>query len=246
MDASASEDAEPTQLSPATIIAMPNRSSTQALLTLWALAVCACSGSWNRPAEPSSASSAATASSAAPPDDPKSVPGPEVAAQPSAQAPAPAAPSATEKPSRQPRDILEAKDTIFFLSYNDSDLKKHADAHCSKKDPKKSAACMEKARVEIDAEGHQFMQDPKGHWWWLVLRRKGNTLLTVHKMLYEYGAQTDRSVVIRPEGKDHGAKPWRKPPLEVKIEVPNDFRIVVHDPKHGKMVYEAKVGLSGR
>jgi len=32
---------------------------------------------------------------------------------------------------------------------------------------------------------------------------------------------------------------------ELKIEVPNDYTIVVQDPKQGRLVYSANVGIPG-
>jgi hypothetical protein len=160
---------------------------------------------------------------------------------------APKAETHSTKPaSRPPREVLELKDTVFFLAYNESDLGKAAAASCAKsagKTPKAMAACMAKAHEQVD-EGYRFEQDKEGTLWWLVVNRKGNTLVTLHRVRFEYGAETDTTIVIKPEGKDAGSKPWRKPPSEVKFDVPNEYRIIVHDPERGKLVYEAKVGIA--
>jgi hypothetical protein len=187
-------------------------------------------------------SSAPTASAAAPSGTPAESAGADQGKSGAAgAAPAPgAAPS-----KRSARDILELKETVFFLAFEESEPKKAAEASCTKsggKDAKKKAACMAKAREQAD-EGYRFEQEKDGTMWWLVVRRKGNTLVNVHKVKFEYGAESDTSVTIKPEGKDTGTKPWKKPPAEVKFEVPNEYRIIVHDPEHGKLVYEAKSGI---
>jgi hypothetical protein len=141
------------------------------------------------------------------------------------------------------------KDTIFFLSHQDSEVKKEAETVCSKsaaRNAKKKAACVDKERKQIEGEGLRFEQDKGGKLWWLVVHRKGNAIVTVHKVRFTYGPQTETSIVIKPHGKDVGPKPWKKPPAEVKFEVPTEYRIVRHDPHHGKLVYDAKGGIGGR
>jgi hypothetical protein len=192
--------------------------------------------------EPATASSASTsapvASAAAPTQAPAAPAGGD-------QGKEAAAPAAGASSKRSARDILELKDTVFFLSFEESDPKKIAEASCTKsagKDAKKMSGCMAKAREQAD-EGYRFEQEKDGTMWWLVVHRKGNTLVNVHKVKFEYGDTSESSVTIKPEGKDSGSKPWKKPPAELKFEVPNDYRIVVHDPEHGKLVYEAKSGI---
>jgi hypothetical protein len=155
-------------------------------------------------------------------------------------------PASTKPASRAPREVLELKDTVFFLVYGESDVGKAAEASCSRssgKNPKAMAACMAKAREPAD-EGYRFEQDKEGTLWWLVVSRRGNALTTLHRIRFTYGPETDTTIVIKPEGKDAGSRPWRKAPAEVTFEVPNEYRIVVHDPERGRLVYDAKVGVS--
>jgi len=215
-------------------------------LSSW-LFLAACGASSQSAASPSSESAPAAsaspgseaASTSATPSAGKGEHGKEAGAAPKAEAPS------TKPASRPPREVLELKDTVFFLAYNESDLGKAAEASCSKlgKNPKAMAACKAKAREQVD-EGYRFEQDKEGTMWWLVVNRKGNALVTLHRVRFEYGTETDTTIVIKPEGKDAGSKPWRKPPSEVKFDVPNEYRIIVHDPERGKLVYEAKVGIA--
>jgi hypothetical protein len=187
---------------------------------------------------PAAASSASTPAAAAPSEAP-------AAADPGKKAAAEAPPASAPASKRSARDILELKDTVFFLAFEESDPGKAADASCAKsagKDPKKKSACMSKAREQVD-EGYRFEQEKDGTNWWLVVHRKGNALVNVHKVKFEYGDESETSVTIKPEGKDTGTKPWKKAPAELKFEVPTDYRIIVRDPEHGKMVYEAKSGI---
>ena len=47
------------------------------------------------------------------------------------------------------------------------------------------------------------------------------------------------------DGKDDGPNKWEKIPSEFKIEIPNDYTMVVQDPKYGRLVYYAKAGIPG-
>ena len=148
------------------------------------------------------------------------------------------------KATRSAQDIVSAPDVVFMLSFNDSDVKQAAESKCSASagnDPKKMNGCMSKARKAIDIDGYQF-KEINGKWFWLTLRTQGKTLHTLHKFEFEFGPEEEGSVTIKPKGKDLGSAPGRTPG-PVTIQVPNDYQIALNDPKLGKLVYEAKIGL---
>ena len=148
------------------------------------------------------------------------------------------------KSSRSAQDILTAPDVVFMLSFNDSDVKQAADSKCSASsgnDPKKMNACMANARKGLDIDGYQF-KEKDGKWWWLTLRTQGKKLTTLHKFEIEFGPEQEGSVTFKPKGKDLGSKPG-KTPSSVTFTVPNEYQIAINDPKLGKLVYEAKIGL---
>jgi hypothetical protein len=152
--------------------------------------------------------------------------------------------SESAKPARSAQDILTAPDVVFMLSFNDSDVKQAAETKCtasSGNDPKKMNGCMAKARKAIDIDGYQF-KEIGGKWFWMTLRTEGKTLHTLHKFEIEFGPETPGSVTFKPKGKDLGSKPG-KLPGSVTVKVPNDYQISLDDPKLGKLVYEAKIGL---
>ena len=152
--------------------------------------------------------------------------------------------SESAKPGRSAQDILTAPDVVFMLSFNDSDVKQAAETKCtasSGNDPKKMNGCMAKARKAIDIDGYQF-KEIGGKWFWMTLRTEGKTLHTLHKFEIEFGPETPGSVTFKPKGKDLGSKPG-KLPGSVTVKVPNDYQISLDDPKLGKLVYEAKIGL---
>jgi hypothetical protein len=149
-------------------------------------------------------------------------------------------------PLRTPRDIVSAQGVLFMFSFSQSEARQHAEEQCDKKagdDPQKRAACMTKASDQFDADGIAFQKDDQDKWWWLTIRRKGSSLVTLHKIEFEFGEETDKSITIKPQGRDRGTKPMGRIPKAVVIEVPSESHIAIVDPKHGRMVYEAKLGL---
>lgn len=149
--------------------------------------------------------------------------------------------------SRTPKDLLTAPDVLFMLSFNDSEVGENAAKHCDESsgdNPKKRAQCMnaEKAKVKID--GVAFKQE-HGVWYFLVIRRKGSTLTNLRKFPIEFGEEKGTSITIKPTGKDKGAAP-QPVPSKLVVETPNEYQIVLSDPKFGKMVYEAKIGLTAK
>jgi hypothetical protein len=150
------------------------------------------------------------------------------------------------KVTRSPKDLITAPDLAFMFSFNDSEPKAKAEEKCtaqSKDDPKKMAQCMTKERAKFDADGMMFKQNDKGVWEWLTLRRKGSKIITLHRIEFEFGEEKKDGVTLKTAGKDRGSKPYVNVPRTVEIEVPNEFQIAVQDPTHGRLVYEAKIGI---
>lgn len=155
------------------------------------------------------------------------------------------APADGPKPTKSASDILTAPDVVFLFSFNDSDAKAAAEEKCNAKagnDPKKLNTCMASERQKFPADGHRFTQDEKGQWWWITVRQKGNRLVALHKIPVELGEETPTSVTLKPVGKDKGTTPM-VPPAKVVVEVPNDYQIAFQDPKAGRLVFQAKIGV---
>lgn len=149
------------------------------------------------------------------------------------------------KPSRTPLDIITAPDVVYLFSFNDSEPKQAAEEKCSKKNsdnPKKMNECMAAERKKFPADGHRFKKDEKDQWWWITVRQNGNRLTALHKIPVEFGDETASSITLKPVGKDKGSAPMT-PPAKVEIEVPNDYQIAIKDPKAGRLVFQAKVGV---
>jgi hypothetical protein len=149
------------------------------------------------------------------------------------------------KPTRTAQDILTAPDVVFLFSFNDSEPKQAAEDKCEKKsggDAKKKNECMATERKNFPADGHRFKKDDKGQWWWITVRQNGNRLIALHKIPVEFGEETPTSITLKPVGKDKGSAPMN-PPSKIVFEVPNDYQIALKDPKAGRLVFQAKVGV---
>jgi hypothetical protein len=148
---------------------------------------------------------------------------------------------------RTAQDYLTAPDVTFMFSFNDSDPKQKAEERCekqSKSDPKKMAQCMEKERNKFPADGMQFKKNDKGELTWYTLRRKGSTITWLHKIPFEFGEEKGSSITLKLGDKDTGKTPMRNIPSTLTVEVPNEFQIAIKDPEHGRLVYEAKIGIT--
>jgi hypothetical protein len=162
--------------------------------------------------------------------------------------PADKEPAASEpaKPSRSPKDIVTAEGTLFSFSFMESDAYKAAETACSEKagdDAKKKADCMQKEGAKIEADSMIFKKEDDGKWMWITLRRAGAKVTVLHKFEFEFDEETDKSITIKPKGRDLGTKRMAAP-AKVVLEV-NDSGFVIDDPKHGKMVYVGKLGQVG-
>lgn len=151
------------------------------------------------------------------------------------------------KAKRSAQDILTAPDVVFMLAFNESDVKQAAETKCnasSHNDPKKTGQCMAKGRKALEVDGYRF-KETAGKWEWSTLRMQGKVLHSTHKFEIDFGPEKEGSVTIKPKGKDLGTAHGHTPG-PVTFEVPNEYQIVLMDPKLGKLVYEAKIGIASQ
>ena len=213
---------------------MRTYSLVSVLIAAFGLSLGACGGSSKPAEEPTATEPAKDDSAEAKPE-----------AAPEKQDEKPTEPTVT----RTAKDIITAPEVTFMFSFNQSEPKEKAEAKCegeAKSDPKKMALCMKKASAKFEADGIQFKKNDKGgedEWLWITVRRKGSALTTLHKIPVTFADDKATSVTLKPTGKDTGTKPMT-PPSEVLVEVPNEFSLVLKDPQFGRMVYEAKIGIT--
>jgi hypothetical protein len=149
------------------------------------------------------------------------------------------------KLTSQPHEIITGETTSYSFNFASSDVHGVAEQKCRAKlgdDPEGLGACMAKAREKFGITVLRFVKKNKV-WWWLTYERRGSQLITLHKIPFEFGAETDDSVTLRPTGKDVGLAPLARVPQQVVIRLPNDSSIELDDPTHGKLVYDAKIGM---
>ncbi|MES1183000.1 MAG: hypothetical protein ABUL60_04245 [Myxococcales bacterium] len=208
----------------------------------------ACGGG-AKPAEAPEAKAEDKPASAEKADDKSEASADKADAKPDAAKPDAAKPAAPAddgpKPTRTTLDILTAPDVVFLFDFNDSEPKQAAEEKCDKKaanNPKKKNECMAAERKNFPADGYRFKKDEKGQWWWITVRQNGNRLNALHKIPVEFSDETATSITLKPVGKDKGSAPMT-PPAKIVFEVPNDYQIAFKDPKAGRLVFQAKVGV---
>jgi hypothetical protein len=149
---------------------------------------------------------------------------------------------------RSLKDILTREDVMFAFTFNASEPFQVAEKACvekAKDDMKKKSECMSKAASKFESDLLSFEKDDEDKYWYVTSRRKGDKLTTLHKIPVDFGEEKGTSITIKPTGRDKGTKPIANP-KEVTIDVPSESEIVLVDPAHGKMVYQAKMGMKGR
>lgn len=197
------------------------------------------SSSSDTPAPPSSADSPSEASSASAPasDDKK-------AASDSSGGDKPADTGSDSAGSRSMTDTITAPTIAYMINYNESDPKSASDAACTKKsgdDPRAHAKCMEKERGEFLADVLVFAKDDKG-FVWTVFRRAGATLKEVSKSRIDFADDKPTSVSIKIKS-DKGHRVLFVGKKDVTLSAPSDATVELQDPKYGKLVYDARIGL---
>ncbi|HZF54681.1 MAG TPA: hypothetical protein VE093_38800 [Polyangiaceae bacterium] len=191
-------------------------------------------------AAPTAAPKASTATSARP----TSEPAPQASATASSTPTAPSSLTETSTLTRSVKDIVTAPTIAFQFDFNNSEINNVTEDRCNKEsngDPKANADCMQAARSKQGVHVHRFVEK-NGTWFWSTYERRGNQMVLLHKFAFEFGEETKNTLEIKPIGKDLGLAPMPAP-RSLLIKCPNDFSIELTDPKLGRMVFDAKMGL---
>ncbi len=170
------------------------------------------------------------------------------AAQPKSTEPPPVEPKPAEPAAKlgsKPHDIITGESTSYSFNFASSDAKTAAESKCRDKvgeEARAMADCLAKAREKFGITVLRFVKKNK-RWWWITYERRGSNLITLHKIPFEFGTETEDTIALRPTGKDEGLAPLARLPREVVVRLPNEYSIELVDPTHGKMVYDAKIGM---
>jgi hypothetical protein len=228
-----------------------------------ALWLVSCGGASPPPAAPEPTPSAAAPAEASGPsvelEMAQGEPEPEPSSpadKPPAAAPAgsAAAPAASETPqaaettaTRRPIEVLTGPNVAFIVDYQNSQPYEAAERTCDSEagdDGAARAECMKKARAVFRADVLYFKKDAQGRFWLTVYERKGSALPELFKARVEFADETANSVSVRLK-EEKGTRPILAGAGKITVSVPNDYALELNDPKFGKLVYGAKVGLVG-
>jgi hypothetical protein len=177
-------------------------------------------------------------------------PAPSEAETPAEAKPAEPKPAAEEqgdglrKASRPPMDLLTGNNVVYVFNFPSSEKGIAAKEQCEAAgDPAASRECTAKERGKVAVESIRFIKDPHGQYWYVVYNRYKGNLLKWHKVQFVPGKQDADSISLTLVGKDKGIAPMARVPASLKVELPNDYSIVVSDPEYGAMTFDAKIGL---
>jgi len=220
---------------------------------LTALTLTACGGSSPPPSDATSesASSASKEAAAAPSasdtagETEKPAP---ASTEKAASEPAPSASSdgSSEMPPKQLGDTITQTNIAYMINYNESEPKNAADKLCSKEshdDPRLHAKCMEKERSKFLADCLVFTKDDKGAFF-TVYRRVGTALKEISKSRIDLANDKGTSIDVSIKS-DKGSRPVASGKKEFTVTAPSDATIQIDDPKLGKLLYDARIGLVG-
>jgi len=191
-------------------------------------------------AAPTAAPKASTATSARP----TSEPAPQASATASSTPTAPSSLTETSTLTRSVKDIVTAPTIAFQFDFNNSEINNVTEDRCNKEsngDPKANADCMQAARSKQGVHVHRFVEK-NGTWFWSTYERRGNQMVLLHKFAFEFGEETKNTLEIKPIGKDLGLAPGPTP-RSLLIKCSNEFSMELTDPKLGRVVFDAKMGL---
>jgi hypothetical protein len=149
------------------------------------------------------------------------------------------------KASRPPLELLTGNNVVYVLNFASSAIGASTKQQCESQnaDPGAARECEAKERGKIPIESIRFVKDASGQYWWVTFNRYRGNLLKWHRIQFLPGKQDADSVSLTLTGKDKGIAPMTHVPASLKIELPNDYSIVVSDPDYGAMLYDAKIGL---
>ena len=149
------------------------------------------------------------------------------------------------KASRPPGELITGPNLVYVFNFKESEVGIAAKERCEQEggdDPRAVGACLEKARGKVPVELIRFIKEPSGDHWWVTYNRYKGNLLKWHRIQFQPGKESDERITLNLFGKDKGIAPMAKVPRHLDIELPNDYSIVVKDPEHGDMLFDAKIG----
>ncbi len=154
-------------------------------------------------------------------------------------------------PRAPPARFLTETDTAFLIDDSSSALKQSAEQGCARKlpedaSPQAKAECVQKARDKFAADVLTFQASPEGALTLTIYRRKASRLEEVFSVPVEIEDSSDTTALVKPKGRGRGQRPFFTAQREIKAEVPDNYSLVLEEPRLGKLVYRVKIGLVDR
>lgn len=143
-------------------------------------------------------------------------------------------------------ELLTGNNVVYVFNYAESPVGESAKQRCESQfsdDLGAARKCLAKERSKIPVESVRFVKDPHGQYWWVTYNNYKGNLLKWHKIQFLPGKEGEDTVKLNLTGKDKGIAPLAKVPATLKVDLPNDYSIVISDPEHGAMHYDAKIGM---
>jgi hypothetical protein len=148
------------------------------------------------------------------------------------------------KASRPPMDLLTGNNVVYVFNFAASPKGEEAKAQCEGQgDLAAARACVAAERNKIQIESVRFVKDARGQYWWVTYNRYKGNLLKWHKVQFAPGKEDADTIRLTLQGKDKGIAPMPRVPAALEVELPNDYSIVIRDPEHGQLMFDAKIGL---
>ena len=92
----------------------------------------------------------------------------------------------------------------------------------------------------------QFKKDKNDKVTFIVHRRSGSTLVRLHQSDVQLTQKSENTVSVEITDADKNPRVLFYLKKKFDVLVPNDYSIEFDEPRFGKLIYEAKVGLVGK
>jgi hypothetical protein len=160
-------------------------------------------------------------------------------------------PESVSKPSKPGSAVLTEEDTDFLLNDAASELKQTLKGQCEEtledaSDRAVLAECMRKGRDKFVADVLSFKKAESGAVRLTIYRRQASTLSEIFSAAVVLEDTTEASVKVTQKGGAKGYSPLVNGARSFEVQVPDNYSLVIQDPKWGKLSYAAKYGLVAR
>jgi hypothetical protein len=152
-------------------------------------------------------------------------------------------------PDRKPIEMITARDMAFLIDEPSSGLREAATAECEKSskpdDAASLSACITKAREKFLPDVLRFEQGEQGNLVLSIYKRSGATLREVYVASVTLSDEANGKVKVTIRGREQGQRPLFRTGSGL-VEVPNEYSLIIDDPKYGRLTYNAKIGVLGQ